>query len=72
MTSSFNGDSLQERSFRLLYGLLTETEAEEFRSFLKTDSEAAQVFESVRSRVDLIVDFCSAPSLYEAIAETGE
>lgn len=72
MTSSFNGDSLQERSFRLLYGLLTETEAEEFRSFLKTDSEAAQVFESVRSRVDLIVDFCSAPSHYEAIAETGE
>lgn len=72
MTSSFNGDSLQERSFRLLYGLLTETEAEDFRSFLKTDSEAAQVFESVRRRVDLIVDFCSAPSHYETIAETGE
>ena len=72
MTSSFHGDSLQELTFCLLYGLLTEKEAEEFRSFLKTDSEAAQVFESVRLRVDMIVDFCSAPSHYETIAETGE
>ncbi len=72
MTSSFHDDSLQEQSFRLLYGLLTEKEAEEFRSFLTTDSEAAQVFEAVRRRVDMIVEFCSVPSHSESIVETGE
>ena len=46
----------KERAYLLLYGLLDDKEAEETRSLVANDSDAATVFETARANVDLFKD----------------
>ena len=54
---SLSPQEMKERSYLLLYGLLDEEEAEELRSLVATDSEAAIAFETARSTADILSEF---------------
>ncbi len=54
---SLSSNELKERAYLLLYGLLNDQEAEEFRLLVATDSEAADAFETARLNVGYFCDF---------------
>ena len=54
---SLSSNELKERAYLLLYGLLNDQEAEEFRTLIATDSEAATAFETARLNVGYFSDF---------------
>ena len=63
---SMTFQEIKERTYLLIYGLLSEDEAEELRILVATNSEAASAFESARLTTEYFKDFTTnIPSMVQ-------